>query len=379
MSLRCLALRRRLRCPLRHRLPPLPSQADSLAQLFKEWDANNDGTISKKEFRRGVATLRLVATKVRAFHTFDHHDPVHASPLDAAACVLPVELCSTDVHPSRSYLSQVQLNELFDAYDHNGSGVLEISELRSLLVNELHEDRHQKLQRRRSSAGFAEAAAAAEAAAREAAAANDMVYEGPESGSGGGKATPHGVGQSTPRSEAETNSMPPPRAAAGPARLLPSIQPAQVAPTPPAVGPAIAATGLGVAQRASSAHHGEGGGSSKSKHLTNTAKKTAQGASRAVKQSYRVRAAEDLDLGRLWTFKVFPLQPPFRPMPPSPIMFSIPPGLSALPHAGAPLDGRPLRACALPDRPGRLPALRVRRGRLLPDAGAIRAQAFRRP
>ena len=53
-------------------------------------------------------------------------------------------------------LSQVQLNELFDAYDHNGSGLLDICELQGLLEHELHEDRHQKLQRRRSSAGFAD-------------------------------------------------------------------------------------------------------------------------------------------------------------------------------------------------------------------------------
>ena len=65
--------------------------------MFREWDVDSDGTISKKEFRRGVHLLRLVAKKVEvtdapATHpgrAAQHSPPRVHIPAAASARVLP--------------------------------------------------------------------------------------------------------------------------------------------------------------------------------------------------------------------------------------------------------------------------------------------------
>ena len=85
-------------------LEALVANRNHLIRLFKEWDVDGSGTISRKEFRQGVEALRLVAPK-------------------------------TDV------------NALFNEYDVNENGVLEVSELEVFLSNEVRS----RLKRRTSS------------------------------------------------------------------------------------------------------------------------------------------------------------------------------------------------------------------------------------
>ena len=51
-------------------------------QLFREWDTDGDGTVSRKEFRRGVAALQLVASKLEVNALFSEYDLDQSGKLD---------------------------------------------------------------------------------------------------------------------------------------------------------------------------------------------------------------------------------------------------------------------------------------------------------
>ena len=53
----------------------LTQSATRVMDLFKEWDADKSGSITKKEFRKALPTLSIECTKAQADELFDSFDP----------------------------------------------------------------------------------------------------------------------------------------------------------------------------------------------------------------------------------------------------------------------------------------------------------------
>ena len=60
----------------------LAKNAAVLIELFKSWDADNDGTVSRKEFCKGVKFLGVPIEKAYALELFDRYDPDKSGTMD---------------------------------------------------------------------------------------------------------------------------------------------------------------------------------------------------------------------------------------------------------------------------------------------------------
>ena len=60
----------------------LAKNAAVLIELFKSWDADNDGTVSRKEFVKGVKFLGVPIEKAYALELFDRYDPDKSGTMD---------------------------------------------------------------------------------------------------------------------------------------------------------------------------------------------------------------------------------------------------------------------------------------------------------
>ena len=60
----------------------LAKNAAMLIELFKSWDADNDGTVSRKEFCKGVKFLGVPIEKAYALELFDRYDPDKSGTMD---------------------------------------------------------------------------------------------------------------------------------------------------------------------------------------------------------------------------------------------------------------------------------------------------------
>ena len=60
----------------------LSKNAVRVIDLFRDWDENGDGRVSKKEFRKAVATFLKGASKADVDKLFDSFDPEGAGDID---------------------------------------------------------------------------------------------------------------------------------------------------------------------------------------------------------------------------------------------------------------------------------------------------------
>ena len=115
----------------------LSKQAVRVIDLFREWDEDGDGTVSKLEFRKAMPMIGLDVPldeidKVRSPAPIHRPPPTHRP--------APTALRHHAHRPIRTYVcSHVSvifarvLTQLFDEWDPDGSGVLELRELNKLL------------------------------------------------------------------------------------------------------------------------------------------------------------------------------------------------------------------------------------------------------
>ena len=223
--------------------------SEQLAEMFAGWDTDNDNQISRKEFRRGVASLKVVAEK-------------------------------TDI------------NRLFDDLDSDNDGYLAISEIRNIGIHAHKHGNHLS----------DEMAIQLEAMAEEAA-AQEIDFDPEE--------TLKALKADIP----EMRSMPAvSRAAEGKLKsttnkILPKLAPGDETDVAPGTPKATNSTVLTSQSR--SEPSGRSLHKSSSMTVSRKSVRTPQQtqASSDIQGHYVEKALEDLDKGRLWSFKVFYLFP----------------------------------------------------------------------
>ena len=115
--------------------------------LFREWDKNQDGTVSKKEFRVGVEQMGFDVPKVSTaqrstpHHTTPHHTTPHqtiARPRREPGAQPPAsatvrQILKHPILPIPYPPPQADVHGLFDSWDPYGSGLLDLTELHRVL------------------------------------------------------------------------------------------------------------------------------------------------------------------------------------------------------------------------------------------------------
>ena len=63
-----------------------------MIDLFKEWDEDSDGTVSKAEFRKAMPILGLAVPRREVDELFDSWDLDGSGALDLKVCACPARL-----------------------------------------------------------------------------------------------------------------------------------------------------------------------------------------------------------------------------------------------------------------------------------------------